>query len=109
MSEEVTTQEVNKAEKQRGPRGELGKGSAGKRLKALHAAFLKTNKKARVSLKAFVKTLGDSADAKKWAADKSGANDEPRTKANAELAKTIANATRLTRRKKKSDGTAAAK
>lgn len=109
MSEETVTQEVKKEEKQRGPRGELGKGSAGKRLKALHAEYNKTNKKGRLSLKAFVKSLSGSDDAKKWQADKAGLNDEKRTKANADLAKTIAQATRLTRRKKKSDGSAAAK
>lgn len=96
MSNEDTKQEVKKS----GPRGELGKGTPGKRLKAMW------NEKKRPggSLKAFVKSLKDNDDVAKWLTAKGGKNNLKRSDNNVRLSREIANATRNAKRKKKGEG-----
>jgi hypothetical protein len=99
QTQETQATEQKQPEKVRGDRGEVGQGSPGSRLKALwHAAG------GRGSLKQFVKTLKDNADAKSWLANKHGKNNQKRTDANIKAALEARSATKVAKRKKKGEG-----
>lgn len=86
------------AEKTRGDRGELGKSSAGDRIKVLHRAEGRG-----VSLKVFARNLAKSGnqDAKDWFECKKGAMNQNRNDANIKAAMECRVATKAAKRKKK--------
>lgn len=81
-------------------RGVVGQGTPGSRLKALWHKEGKGK-----SLKQFARSLvKDNADAKRWLENKLGKHDQKRSDANATLARTIGQATKAAKRKKKGEG-----
>lgn len=100
MSNEVETvvEVVEKvATKERGERGELGTGSAGIRLKNLHA------KQGRgLSLKTFVRDQAKAGnpDAQAWIANKRGANDMKRSENSIKRIAIEKNATKIAKKSK---------
>lgn len=99
MNQELQNLPISELKTNKGQKGELGKGSPGKRLKELW----KTKGAKGQSLRAFVKSLKDNTDVKNWFANKAGENEKERSEVNAALAKTCASATMQGRRKKKGD------
>jgi hypothetical protein len=79
----------------RGDRGELGKGTPGKRLKALWRRL-----KFAGSLKAFLRTLKDNVDLKAWKLSKAGKSNQKRTDANAKRVRETGQATKLAKKAK---------
>ena len=122
MSEDNTTVAVTESEKVRGPRGEVGTTTPALTLKARwHAEHFKLvdtidnahrNRQSYVvkagapSLKAYARQLAKSGDknAETWLANKAGENNQERSAANAQMAKTCAGATKLGRKKSKGGG-----
>lgn len=123
MSEDNTTVAVvETTEKQRGPKGELGVATPALTLKARwhaeHFKLVDTNSNAHrnrqsyvvkpgaPSLKTFARQLAKSGDenAETWLANKSGLNDQARSAANAQMAKTCSGATKMGRKKSKGGG-----
>jgi len=124
MSEDTTTVVVTETETQkpRGERGELGVATAALTIKqrwhAEHFKLVDTSdhdnpnrqsyvaKPGAPTLRAFARNLVKSGDAnaKEWFANKAGAKDQKRSAANAQMAKTCASATKLSRKKSKSGG-----
>lgn len=98
MSDEVKTEAVEKvATETRGQRGELGTGSAGIRLKNLHA------KQGRgLSLKTFVRDQAKAGnpDAKEWIANKRGANQMKRSENSLKRIALERSATKLAKKSK---------
>lgn len=93
MSEENKTEE-----KKRGDRGELGLGSAGTRLKNLHASMGRG-----LTLKQFVRDQlkAGNPDAKEWYANKTGKNRSKRTEKSIARISLEKNATKLAKKAKK--------
>lgn len=120
MSEDNTTVAVT--EKVRGPRGEVGATTPALTLKARwhaeHFNLVDTSdnvhrnrqsyvvKPGAPSLKAYARQLAKSGDknAETWLDNKAGVNNQERSDANAQMAKTCASATKLGRKKSKGGG-----
>jgi hypothetical protein len=92
-----TTVEQPVAQPKTHDRGVVGEGTAGKRLKALHA-----KEKSRLSLKRFLRSLptdhAATSDIQKWFSSKRGKLSTKRSDNNIALARTIASATKAGRR-----------
>jgi len=122
MSEDNTTVAVTETEKVRGPRGEVGATTPALTLKARwhaeHFKLVDTNdnahrnrqsyvvKSGAPSLKAYARQLAKSGDknAETWLDNKAGVNNQERSAANVQMAKTCAGATKLGRKKSKGGG-----
>lgn len=117
MSDDNTTVAVTETQENRGPRGELGVATPALTLKARwHTEHFKLVGEGRhqsyvvkpgaPSLKAYARQLAKSGDknAETWLANKAGENDQERSAANAQMAKTCALATKQSRKKSKSGG-----
>lgn len=117
MSEDNMTVAVTETQENRGPRGELGVATPALTLKSRwHTEHFKLVGEGRhqsyvvkpgaPSLRAFARQLAKNGDenAKAWFANKVGKNNQKRSAANAQLAKTCALATKQSRKKSKSGG-----
>ena len=121
MSEDNTTVAVveTDTQKTRGPKGEVGASTPALTLKQRwhteHFKLVDTSNNAHrnrqsyvaksdaLSLKQFARKLAKSGDenAKEWLSNKAGEKNQERSDANAKLAQTIANATKMSRKKSK--------
>lgn len=126
MSEDNTTVAVTETDTQktRGPKGEVGVATPALILKASwHTAHFKLvdtsnnahrNRQSYVakpdapSLKVYARQLAKSGDknAEAWLTNKSGLNNQERSAANVQMAKTCAGATKMGRKKSKGGGKA---
>lgn len=125
MSEDNTTVvavETTENAKTRGPNGELGQATPALTLKQRwhteHFKLVDTSNNAHrnrqsyvakpdaLSLKQFARKLAKSGDknAETWLDNKAGVNNQERSAANAQMAKTCAGATKMGRKKSKSGG-----
>lgn len=104
MSEDNTAVVVSEAQMNRGDRGKVGVATPSLTLK--ERWYKERAKVGKLSLRAFARQLVKDGDtiAKDWFDNKAGLNNQARSAANVQMAKTCASATKLSRKKSKGGG-----